>query len=315
MGKLAKTLALGGALGLGYLLATRRQAEAGTNRSSGTPKQPSEPTSSGPTPSGSLPGRPPSSWPAWPVGPIVTPAVPGLRPQPIKERQRLNQSSVTRDGTVRESPNELLKQARRFEPAITLDELTGARLAASEFFGGTFSELCCIVDSELNRAKRRKKSLFRSLTFRGTFGQQGSERRASTRRDPQMRHLVAARAVLSGQKRGIARGAIQFFNPTVQLAMHQRWLNGNVKRRHCHPLVILERWCLDLPWAKGKGPCVLDRQRPGTRVLRWVGDIPGVDPTQLLLFAPGTRKYRSFYKAARNMLEKRIPGISRTTDT
>ncbi|MCG8423959.1 MAG: hypothetical protein MJE77_39205 [Proteobacteria bacterium] len=239
----------------------------------------------------------------------------GLRPRPIKERQRLNQSSVTRDGTVRESPNELLKQARRFDPAITLDELTGARLAASEYFGGTFNELCCIVDSELNRAERRRKSLFRSLTFRGTFGRQGGERRASTRRDPQMRHLRAARAVLSGQKRGIASGAIQFFNPTVQLTMHQRWLAGNVKRRHCHPLVILERWCLDLPWAKDKGSCVLDRQRPGTRVLQWVGEIPGVDPTQLLLLAPGTRKFHRFYQATRKMLEKRIPGISRATNT
>ncbi|MCG8422058.1 MAG: hypothetical protein MJE77_29395 [Proteobacteria bacterium] len=240
--------------------------------------------------------------------------MPSLIPKPLRGRQRLNQSSLTADGTVRESPNELLKQARRFDPAITLDELTGARLAASEYFNGTFNELCCIVDSELNRAERRKKSLFRSLTFRGTFGRQGRSRRASTVRDPQRRHLLAARAVLSGRKRGISGGAFQFFNPTAQLVMHQRWLEGKVQRRHCHPLVILERWCLDLPWAKDKGPCVLDCKRPGTRTLRWVGEIPGVDPTRLLLFGPGTRKFYKFYQATRNMLEKRIPGISRTPD-
>lgn len=208
--------------------------------------------------------------------------------------------------TVRESPDELLRQARRFDPTITLDELTGARLAASEHYSGTFTELCCIVDAELNRANRRRMSLFESLTHRGTFGSQGQDRRATTRRDPQMRHLLAARAVLSGQHRGIARGAMQFFDPVGQLSAHRKWLRGESDRKHCPPLAVLEKWAFGVDWTKVKRSCTPDRSKPGKYRLEWVGPIPGVNAMRLMPMRPATDRHQEMYEAARKLISDRL---------
>lgn len=202
--------------------------------------------------------------------------------------------------TIIQSPTELLEQARRYDPAITLDELTGARLAASEHGSGSFTELCCIVDAELNRAKRKGKSLYKSLTYKNTFGKQGKTRRASTRRDPRMRHLLAARAVLSGKARGISQEATRFYDPRVQLSAYKRWRAGKSDRRHCHPLVILERWSFDLPWAKK--PCRLNRHKPGSHPQEWIGPIAGVDPVRLMLMRPATAEHKEQYEAARKVI-------------
>ncbi|MEM9490718.1 MAG: hypothetical protein AAGC55_16340 [Myxococcota bacterium] len=203
---------------------------------------------------------------------------------------------------------------RRVDPKTTRDELTGARLAASEHFGGTFTELCCIVDSELNRAKRRKMSLFHSLTYNGTFGRQGKTRKAATRRDPTMRHLLAARAVLSGKYRGVSRGAVQFFDPAAMDRLNRRyrtWVAGGRKgkRPHivsCDALGILEAWSFDYG-KKGKNRCPPDRSRSGTYTLAWVGAIPGVDALRLMLMrrAPLGDEHAHSYKAARALIESR----------
>ena len=241
--------------------------------------------------------------------------------QPLAEsahplaRKRINRSRVDEHGTVIESPSELLRQARRYDERITLAELTGARLAASEHASGSFVELACIVDAELNRAERKGRSLHTSLTYNDTFGKQGRKRPASTRRDPRYRHALAARAVTSGDARGISRGATRFFDPLAMERMHRkykRWLASDRKGKRpsvvsCDALTLLEAWRFDLG-RKGKNRCPPDRTKYGRHTLAWVGDIPGVDPGRLLLMTPmpaGNEHMRQ-YASAREMLQARL---------
>lgn len=221
-------------------------------------------------------------------------AKPPKRPRrPRRHRgKRITTSTVTENGTVRESPQALLEQARkRAGPEITLEELTAARLIASEHSRGTWQEMTAIVDAELNRAEAKGLTMTKHLTSNGTYGKQGGrhqrgkKRRASTRRDPTTEHLRAARAVLGGEMRGIARGAVRFFDPRAQWAMHRKWTTGKSDRRHCHPLIILERWSYDRKWRKGAPPCTL-RTKNGKHLQEWVGPIEGINPLRLMLLRP-----------------------------
>jgi len=251
-----------------------------------------------------------------------------LERQPLQEpthpdpKQRITWSTLDKDQTVRESAEVLLAQARRYDPKITLDELAGARLAASEYASGSFTELAAIVDSELNRAKRQGKSLFESLThsgtFSGTFGRQAANKRpASTRRDPRLRHLMAARAVLSGRARGVSRGAVRFFDPKEMDRLHNtyvRWLKSDPKGKKplvvsCDALSLLEAWSFDL----GRNPttsnrCPPNRAKRGKGTLAWVGPIAGVNPWHLMLMKPlpsGKLHTRWFQAAKQAILRAR----------
>jgi hypothetical protein len=236
-------------------------------------------------------------------------------PKDVDTSQRINRSSHDEIGTVKQTAAELLAQAHRFDPAITMDELTGARLAASEHGSGSFAELAAIVDAELNRAKKNGVSLFVSLTHGGTFGSQGHERPASTRRDPTMRHLLAARAVLSGKARGISRGATRFFDPVAMERMHRRyrqWVRDGKQGKKppivsCDALGVLEAWSFDLGRDRVTGNrCPPDRTRKGKRTMAWVGEIEGVDPLRLMLMAaaPVGKEHKRRYAAARERLRK-----------
>lgn len=225
----------------------------------------------------------------------------------------INWSHIDADGTVIESADRLLEQARKFDASITVDELTGARLAASEHHRGSFAELACIVDAELNRAERRGMSLYQSLTHEGTFGKQGSKRRASTRQDPKLRHLWAARAVLSGKARGISQGAERFFDPKAMDAMHTKykaWLESGRKGKQppavsCDALTLLEAWSFDLG-RQGSSRCPPDRSKPGSHPQAWVGPIPGVDAVRLMLMKPLPTgpEHTAQYEAARQTLRQ-----------
>jgi len=191
-------------------------------------------------------------------------------------------------------------------PDLTLDEYTAARLVASEHGSGSVIDMAAIIDTEVNRAERRGRKLFESLTWKNTFGKQGSRRRASTRLDPYEIHVQVARDVLSGRRRGISQGATQFFDPRVQLAMAS-------EGKACAPLVILERWSFDFPWlveaGKRKG-CELDRRKQGTELLEWVGEIAGIDPTRLMLLRPALPgpEHVKHYLAAKELIETRLLG-------
>ena len=245
------------------------------------------------------------------VKPDLTPLA---EPEHPRLRQRINRSKIDSSGTVVETPSELLAQARIYDRAITMDELTGARLAVSEHSKGSFTELCSIVDSELNRARRRGKSLFKSLTYRDTFGRQDRRRRAATRQDPTIRHLLAARAVLSGKARGISQGAVQFFDPEAMDRLNVKyrlWRDGKIpKPAHapsCDALELLEAWSFDYGKKKGHPRCPPDRSKQGTYTLAWVGPIPGVDPFYLMLMKrmPLGTEHTLRYRAARDLIIQR----------
>jgi hypothetical protein len=237
------------------------------------------------------------------TGPVV-PDVPADAP-----RGRLTRSTVHR-GAVRESPAALLAAARvaARDPSITLDELTGARLAASEYGGGSLVELATIVDAEVNRAEKAGRSLFESLTRGAGFGRQGqgSKRPASTRLDPEFRHLWAARAVLVGMARGISRGAVAFFNPSVMDKAHAAWKSGKgTIPTSCDAMGLLELWSFDRP-RLGDSGCPFDATKVGPNTRAWVGPVEGVDPWRLMLMKPAATGAEHFgaYVAAREVIEK-----------
>lgn len=280
-------------------------ASAATSAPSSAPV-PSEP----PLPVGPAPGAssPPGASPLasfvrrWTGTPMV-PELPASAP-----RGRLTRSTVER-GMVRESPTELLRQARASanEPGITLDELAGARAAASEHGSGTLVELACIVDVIANRAAKEGRSLFDVLTRGEGFGRGGGNKRpASTRLDPEYRHLWAARAVLSGFARGIARDAVAFFDPQAMDRLHASWKAGKGSIvTSCDAMGLLEVWSFDRP-RTGNTRCPFDPSKVGKDTHAWVGPIVDVDPWRLLLLkraAPGPEHFGA-YVAARQAIEK-----------
>lgn len=308
MSKTAKALMITGvvgtAAGIVYALATRgrgrdhdadpSESEAETKAGNGTAK--------------------PSTASASTLEPLPGPSAPLAEPVDVLAHKRINWSTIDDAGNVNESPTELLTQAVRIDVHIDLDELTGARLIASEHASATFTEAACIVDAELNRAERKGQTLYRSLTHADTFGKQGKTRPASTRRDPLYRHVLAARAVLSGKARGISRGATRFFDPVAMEAMHRKyrqWLEGGRQGKRpsvvsCDALNLLEAWSFDLGRAPNGNRCPPDRSKRGRNPLAWVGPIPGVDAMRLFLMKPlplGALHTR-LYEAARALLRR-----------
>jgi hypothetical protein len=253
---------------------------------------------------------------------VEAPAPSSRSPTPPRRRRRrkvrsrrLNYSTVGARGDVVELPEDLLEQARERagDPSITMDELTGARLAASEHYSGSQVEWRAIVDAELNRAERKKRSLFEHMVAggRGRFGKQGkgSRRRATTARDPTLLHLEAARDVLSGKDRGVSQGAVQFFDPKVMNWAYAQWRAGKKKTvTSCDALTLLEAWSFDYARFRRGGPrCPPDRSRSGNYTLAWVGPIEGVDPFELMLMEPmkpGPEHTRR-YEAAKKVIKDR----------
>jgi hypothetical protein len=286
-----------------------RPAPAVASSASAPPATPARPAPAA-APQPGKPAAGASSSPSWAppfvrwTGPIV-PEVPADAP-----RGKLTRSTVGHRGAVRESPEALLAQARAAarDPSITLDELAGARLAASEYGGGSLVELATVVDAEVSRAQKAGRSLFDSLTRGAGFGRQGqgSKRPASTRLDPEFRHLWAARAVLVGMARGIARGATAFFNPAVMDSAHAAWKSGRGSiPTSCDALGLLELWSFDRP-RLGDSACPFDSTKVGADTRAWVGPIEGVDPWRLLLMKPAKTGAEHFgaYVAARQVIEK-----------
>lgn len=244
-----------------------------------------------------------------PPQPVRTP-----RPRPRPGRY-ITSSTRDRAKTVRETPAELLSQARtRTGLDITLDELTAARLIASELSQGTPEEMAAMVDAELNRAEAKGRTLTAHLTSAGTYGKQGGrhgrgkKRPASTAHDPTHKHLDIARRVIGGELRGIALGAVRFFDPVSQYAAHKRWLTGKSDRRHCHPAVILRRWTHDLPWNRQGPPCAL-HDKPGRQLQEWVGPIDGINPLRVMLLRPARPgdEHQQRYEQARRLILERFP--------
>jgi hypothetical protein len=219
---------------------------------------------------------------------------------------------LTRSASL--DPTYLLAEARGSDRDVTLDELTAARLVASEHGRGTPIEMACVVDAELNRATAAGKTLTRHAAPTGQYGRQEGVRPASTRLNPTLRHLTVARCVLRGQLRGVARGAHRFWNPLQQERSYRDFKAGKVDHPHsCSALGLLRAWSFDLrPCRKGRR-CCDDGQppvgNPGPNTEGWVGPIGGVDAMRLMLMKPmkvGDDHTRAF-ESARDLIVKGLP--------
>lgn len=204
----------------------------------------------------------------------------------------------------------LLVEAQRVDPKVTLDELTGARLISSEHGSGSPAEMACIIDAELNRAARKQKTLTDHLTGgTGIYGPQGGRRPAATRRNATLKHLAAARMVLTGGERGISKNAERFFDPRAQDRLHGKYKAGATGGRvySCRALGTLKAWSYDLPEC-GPHRCCADGMPPkkdsGPKPEKWTGPIQGVDAYRLMLFAPSEygARHDAIYEAAQRVI-------------
>lgn len=209
----------------------------------------------------------------------------------LEDIARAPRTLLTRSKSL--DPDELLAEARRVDSDVTLDELTAARLAASEHGRGSPAELACIIDAGVNGAEAAGESLTDHLTDkRGQYGPQDGSRPASTRLNANLRHLAAARAVLAGgELAGIALGARRFFSPQSQDAQHRAWKFGMSRKVHsCSALGLLTAWSYARPkCANGRRCCDggMPPSRPdGAHPESWVGPIEGVNPYVLMLIRP-----------------------------
>ena len=256
---------------------------------------------------------------------VIVASSPAPAPAPTRRRKGkrkrrgqggyITKSTRDKHETVRESPAQLLAQARKRVPGITLEEMTAARLIASEHGSGTETEWAAIVDAELNRAESKGKPLTDHLTSAGTYGKQGGrygkgkKRPASTRKDPTRAHLRIARRVLSGELRGVSKGAHRFFDPVSQMSSHKKWIRGESKHRHCHPAIIIERWTHAKEWLHPKGRSCALRKKSGRSLQEWVGPIDGIDPMRVMLLRPAKpgEEHKRRYREARRLILERYP--------
>ena len=166
------------------------------------------------------------------IGAVPRPKpAPAPKPSLLSKKGKYSRLTIStfdkRTGHVHQSPAELLEQARRVLPNLTQTEYTAARLIASEHARGTVTEWAAILDAELNRAPKQLDQFTKHVAPRGTYGYQGTgKRRVATTRDPTLAHVEIAKRVLNGDLRGISKGAVQFFDPRSQVAMHRKWTSG-----------------------------------------------------------------------------------------
>lgn len=168
---------------------------------------------------------------------------------------------------------------------LTLDELTLATVINSEDGNAPPGTLCALADATLTRAGAR--SVYQAATAGKGFGRQGGGRPMSTAREPSLRHLRLAVALLRGElPRGYARGATQWLHWRTQDRMAVAKPAAN-----CPARVVVERWCWACDWARkdargNRIGCALGPHRRAA--LEWVGPVAGVDHNRLLLFRPAT---------------------------
>lgn len=179
------------------------------------------------------------------------------------------------DGIVTRTPEELLRDARRHVPDLTLEQYSLSRLIQAEGYAGKYDDdyigeaAARVAEAQavVNEAKRRKVSITTLLTggdLPGYYGAQGRKGYAATSRDSTLWDCQIAQAVLSGDVPDLARGATNFLAPSV-------W--GNAEARGVAPTQAgneLSRFASVIErWGKTKA---------------WTGSIPGVDSYHLALF-------------------------------
>lgn len=143
-----------------------------------------------------------------------------------------------------------------------------ARMVSSEAGSANAETLLALAETARNKAIQRGVSVTSLLTqakvasSNGLYGEQAAGRWASTRLDPNGRHLAAADAALNGGTT-FAQGATDFFDPATQDTGVQ---NGHALKQ-------------------SSSTYIANRDKEG---LHWVGPLPGIDPRKAMFFARGT---------------------------
>lgn len=140
-----------------------------------------------------------------------------------------------------------------------------ARMLSSEENSGSAEVLLALAEAARNQAARRGRSVYSLLTsskYPSRAGRFGAQKGAwaSTRLDPNGRHVAAAQVALGGSD--FTGGARDFFDPRTQ--------DGGVQLGEALRLTS-EQY-------------IADRAKEG---LFWVGPLPGIDPYKLMLFRDG----------------------------
>jgi hypothetical protein len=161
------------------------------------------------------------------------------------------------------APEDLASQA-----GLDVDTYSLARMVSSEEGSGNAATLLCLAEAARNKAQQRGQSVSQLLTASkrsdadGNYSAQAAGKWASTRRDPNGRHVAAAQAALQ-QGTDLAAGAVDYFDPSSQDGGTQ----GGVALRKTSEDYIAQN---------------------AAQGLYWVGPIADIDAYHLMLFAPGS---------------------------
>jgi hypothetical protein len=171
---------------------------------------------------------------------------------------RVGSNPPVEAGVVQGDPATLAREA-----GVSLDEYALARMVASEEGNGPAPYLLAVAECAVNRAAHIGKSVSAMLLIgrssSGKFGQTATGKWASTARPATKRSLAAAKAALGGSS--FARGSRDFVDPAGLVPGRQEGI-GTVRQT-----------------AK---EYIAARAKEG---LVWIGDIDGIDPAKLMLFA------------------------------
>ncbi len=152
------------------------------------------------------------------------------------------------------------------QAGLPLDVYSLARMVASENGSASSATLLALAEVARNKAAQRSETVTELLTRSsitiadGRYSEQAAGKWASTRLDPNGRHVAAATFAL-GEGSNVFGDAIDFFDPSAQ----DKGQQGTHVLRQTSEEYIAARA------AEG---------------LQWIGPVDGVNPYRLMCFAP-----------------------------
>jgi hypothetical protein len=169
---------------------------------------------------------------------------------------------------VAESPVDIHRRA-----GIDRNTYALARCIRSEEGSRPAEYLLAVAEMVRNKAKRKGREIYQHLVFstspayhftHGRYGEQRG-RSASTRQDPQQRHLAAAQAALLGASDFLPSNATTWFGPKLQDSGKQGTHSLNYDA-----VEIARKW--------------------GDDKLHWIGPLPGIDSYKFVVFKQESTK-------------------------
>lgn len=142
---------------------------------------------------------------------------------------------------------------------------TLARVMHSEFASGTDLERAAIGWATVNEAAHDGMGVTEYVTKPfGTYGSQEGGRPVASGRPPPASSTSweIARRIVDGESPDVTYGAVRFFDPSTQDAMHAKWLRGQTSVRYRSAAEIIAKW-----GAEGYEPYVLEGTRGSELVL------------------------------------------------